>query len=63
MEPDRPGVVPQDVYVASLARKRMAAGALCRDQGGRVLLVDQSPVTQTGGIAQVRVVITADELH
>ena len=29
-----------DVYMASLARKRMAAGALCRDQAGRVLLVD-----------------------
>jgi 8-oxo-dGTP diphosphatase len=33
-------VVPPDAYVASLPRKRMAAGALCRDQGGRVLLVD-----------------------
>jgi 8-oxo-dGTP diphosphatase len=32
--------VPADVYVASLARKRMAAGALCRDGAGRVLLVD-----------------------
>jgi 8-oxo-dGTP diphosphatase len=32
--------VPPDVYVASLARKRMAAGALCRDRAGRVLLVD-----------------------
>lgn len=40
VEPGRPGVTPPDVYVASLARKRMAAGALCRDQGGRVLLVD-----------------------
>jgi ADP-ribose pyrophosphatase YjhB (NUDIX family) len=40
MEPERPGVMPPDVYVASLARKRMAAGALCRDQEGRVLLVD-----------------------
>jgi 8-oxo-dGTP diphosphatase len=29
-----------DVYVASLARKRMAAGALCCDGAGRVLLVD-----------------------
>jgi 8-oxo-dGTP diphosphatase len=28
------------VYIASLARKRMAAGALCRDRVGRVLLVD-----------------------
>ena len=32
--------MPPDVYVASLARKRMAAGALCRDRTGRVLLVD-----------------------
>ncbi len=29
-----------DQYVASLARKRMAAGALFRDDAGRVLLVD-----------------------
>src|SRR3984957_12725657 len=40
MDPGKPGVMPPDVYVASLARKRMAAGALCRDQAGRVLLVD-----------------------
>src|ERR1035438_4690192 len=40
MDPGRPGVVPPDEYVASLARKRMAAGALCRDRVGRVLLVD-----------------------
>jgi 8-oxo-dGTP diphosphatase len=33
-------VVPAGVYVASLARKRMAAGAVCRDGVGRVLLVD-----------------------
>jgi 8-oxo-dGTP pyrophosphatase MutT (NUDIX family) len=32
--------MPLDVYMASLARKRMAAGALCRDRAGRVLLVD-----------------------
>jgi 8-oxo-dGTP diphosphatase len=32
--------MPTDVYVASLARKRMAAGALCRDGAGKVLLVD-----------------------
>jgi 8-oxo-dGTP diphosphatase len=32
--------MPPDVYVASLARKRMAAGSLCRDRAGRVLLVD-----------------------
>ena len=32
--------MPPDEYVASLARKRMAAGALCRDRAGRVLLVD-----------------------
>lgn len=36
----RPGVVALDAYMASLARKRMAAGALCRDRAGRVLLVD-----------------------
>src|SRR6267154_376057 len=40
MDPGRPGVMPPDIYVASLARKRMAAGALCRDRAGRVLLVD-----------------------
>jgi 8-oxo-dGTP pyrophosphatase MutT (NUDIX family) len=33
-------VLPADQYVASLARKRMAAGALFRDEGGRVLLVN-----------------------
>jgi 8-oxo-dGTP diphosphatase len=33
-------VLPPDQYVASLARKRMAAGALFRDGAGRVLLVD-----------------------
>jgi len=33
-------VLPPDQYVASLARKRMAAGALFRDGTGRVLLVD-----------------------
>ena len=32
--------MPPDVYVASLARKRMAAGALYRDGSGKVLLVD-----------------------
>src|SRR6266545_6639623 len=40
MDAGRPGVMPPDVYVASLARKRMAAGSLCRDRAGRVLLVD-----------------------
>ena len=34
------GVLPPDQYIASLARKRMAAGALFRDEDGRVLLVD-----------------------
>jgi 8-oxo-dGTP diphosphatase len=33
-------VLPPDQYVASLARKRMAAGALFRDAAGRVLLVE-----------------------
>jgi 8-oxo-dGTP diphosphatase len=33
-------VLPPDEYVATLARKRMAAGALFRDAQGRVLLVD-----------------------
>jgi len=33
-------VLPADEYVASLARKRMAAGVLFRDADGRVLLVD-----------------------
>src|SRR5580693_8186436 len=40
MDPGKTGVMPPDVYVASLARKRMAVGALCRDGEGRVLLVD-----------------------
>jgi 8-oxo-dGTP pyrophosphatase MutT (NUDIX family) len=35
-----PGFLPPDEYIASLARKRMAAGALFRDEDGRVLLVD-----------------------
>jgi 8-oxo-dGTP pyrophosphatase MutT (NUDIX family) len=34
------GVLPPDQYVASLARKRMAAGAMFRDGAGGVLLVD-----------------------
>ncbi|MEU8151814.1 NUDIX hydrolase [Nonomuraea sp. NPDC048901] len=34
-----PAVSP-DQYVASLARRRMAAGALFRDEAGRVLLVE-----------------------
>jgi 8-oxo-dGTP pyrophosphatase MutT (NUDIX family) len=33
-------LLPLDEYIASLARKRMAAGALFRDEDGRVLLVD-----------------------
>jgi 8-oxo-dGTP diphosphatase len=33
-------MLPADEYVASLARKRMAAGALFRDGAGGVLLVD-----------------------
>jgi 8-oxo-dGTP pyrophosphatase MutT (NUDIX family) len=39
-------VLPPDQYVASLARKRMAAGALFRDGDGGVLLVD--PVYKPG---------------
>lgn len=38
--PQVPGFLPLDEHVASLARKRMAAGALFRDEDGRVLLVD-----------------------
>src|SRR6266536_6256010 len=33
-------LLPPDQYIDSLARKRMAAGALFRDEDGRVLLVD-----------------------
>lgn len=33
-------VLPPDQYAASLPRKRMAAGALFRDEAGGVLLVD-----------------------
>ena len=35
-----PPLLPLDQYIASLARKRMAAGSLFRDEDGRVLLVD-----------------------
>ena len=35
-------VLPPDQYVASLAKRRMAASALFRDESGRVLLVDPS---------------------
>ncbi|GAB3452566.1 NUDIX domain-containing protein [Actinophytocola sediminis] len=35
-------VLPVEQYVASLARKRMAAGVLFRDEDGRVLLVEPS---------------------
>src|SRR5882724_3664785 len=40
MNPHVGGFLPPDEYVASLARKRMAAGALFLDEDGRVLLVD-----------------------
>ena len=33
-------MLPPDQYVASLARKRMAASAFFRDRQGRVLLVN-----------------------
>jgi 8-oxo-dGTP pyrophosphatase MutT (NUDIX family) len=36
------GVLPVEQYVAGLSRKRMAAGVLFRDVGGRVLLVEPS---------------------
>jgi 8-oxo-dGTP pyrophosphatase MutT (NUDIX family) len=32
--------LPEDQYIASLARKRMGAGVLLRDEVGRLLLVD-----------------------
>jgi 8-oxo-dGTP pyrophosphatase MutT (NUDIX family) len=35
-------VLPPDQYVASLAKRRMAAGALLRDESGHVLLMDPS---------------------
>jgi 8-oxo-dGTP pyrophosphatase MutT (NUDIX family) len=35
-------ILPPDQYAASLAKRRMAAGALLRDESGRVLLVDTS---------------------
>jgi len=35
-------ILPPDQYVTSLAKRRMAAGALFRDESGRVLLVDPS---------------------
>jgi 8-oxo-dGTP diphosphatase len=40
VDSSRSGIIPRDLYAASLARKWMAAGALCRDQEGRVLMVD-----------------------
>jgi 8-oxo-dGTP diphosphatase len=40
MSPGSSAILPVDQYVASLARKRMAAGALFRDAAGRVLLVE-----------------------
>lgn len=40
MTTGRSVVLPPEQYVASLARKRMAAGALFRDESGNVLLVD-----------------------
>jgi 8-oxo-dGTP diphosphatase len=40
MNPGDAEFLPPDAYFASLARKRMGAGALFRDAAGRVLLVD-----------------------
>jgi 8-oxo-dGTP pyrophosphatase MutT (NUDIX family) len=40
MSPGSSAILPANQYVASLARKRMAAGALFRDVAGRVLLVE-----------------------
>lgn len=40
MTTGRSAVLPPEQYVASLARKRMAGGALFRDERGNVLLVD-----------------------
>ena len=37
--PTRQEAMPANVYLASVPRKRMAAGALCRDRAGKVLLV------------------------
>jgi 8-oxo-dGTP diphosphatase len=40
VNPGVSGFLPPDEYIASLARNRMAACALFRDEDGRVLLVD-----------------------
>jgi len=40
--PPTTGVLPVDQYVATLARKRMAAGVLFRDKTDRVLLLEPS---------------------
>lgn len=40
--PAAAGVLPVDQYVATLARKRMAAGVLFRDKADRVLLLEPS---------------------
>ncbi|WP_233427384.1 NUDIX domain-containing protein [Actinokineospora spheciospongiae] len=42
VSPRPAGVLPVQDYVAGLARKRMAAGVLVRDQDDRVLLVEPS---------------------
>jgi len=49
------GKLPPEVYYAAIARKQMAAGVLCRDLSGHVLLV--APVYRTtwdfpGGIVE-----------
>jgi hypothetical protein len=58
-------VLPPDQYVASLARKRMAATAFFRDEQGRVLLVNpvyKEPWDLPGGAveAEIKEIVLAD---
>jgi len=49
------GIVPADKYLATVPRKRMAAGALCRDQAGNILLVDpnyRDTLDTPGGVVE-----------
>ncbi len=49
------GIVSADTYLAAVPRKRIAAGALCRDQAGNILLVDpnyRDTLDTPGGVVE-----------
>jgi 8-oxo-dGTP diphosphatase len=49
------GIASADTYLATVPRKRMAAGALCRDQAGNILLVDpnyRDTLDTPGGVVE-----------